>query len=211
MVRKLKEVKVTATLVKMVMKKDTVVFNADAFQLAEGSMLDQLVARLPGVELRGNGQIYVNGRFVSSLLLNGEDFFKGDPSIALQNLPAYTVNQIKVYEKQSDRDKAMGLEKRGEQPLVMDVNLKKQYSVGWMANMDAGGGIEDRYSAKLFGLRFSPRTRLTVYGNLNNITDLSSPDGNGNWNSNVNPVGTIDRHSGGIDLCLLYTSPSPRD
>ena len=202
MVRKLKEVKVTATLVKMVMKKDTVVFNADAFQLAEGSMLDQLVARLPGVELRGNGQIYVNGRFVSSLLLNGEDFFKGDPSIALQNLPAYTVNQIKVYEKQSDRDKAMGLEKRGEQPLVMDVNLKKQYSVGWMANVDAGGGIEDRYSAKLFGLRFSPRTRLTVYGNLNNITDLSSPDGNGNWNSNVNPVGTIDRHSGGIDLLL---------
>ena len=202
MVRKLKEVKVTATLVKMVMKKDTVVFNADAFQLAEGSMLDQLVARLPGVELRGNGQIYVNGRFVSSLLLNGEDFFKGDPSIALQNLPAYTVNPIKVYEKQSDRDKAMGLEKRGEQPLVMDVNLKKQYSVGWMANMDAGGGIEDRYSAKLFGLRFSPRTRLTVYGNLNNITDLSSPDGNGNWNSNVNPVGTI---------CLLYASPSPRD
>ena len=84
MVRKLKEVKVTATLVKMVMKKDTVVFNADAFQLAEGSMLDQLVARLPGVELRGNGQIYVNGRFVSSLLLNGEDFFKGNPSIALQ-------------------------------------------------------------------------------------------------------------------------------
>lgn len=71
-----------------------------------------------------------------------------------------------------------------------------------MANVDAGGGIEDRYNAKLFGLRFSPRTRLTVYGNLNNITDLSSPDGNGNWNSNVNPVGTIDRHSGGIDLLL---------
>ena len=51
----------------------------------------------------------------------------------------------------------MGLEKRGEQPLVMDVNLKKQYSVGWMANVDAGGGIEDRYSAKLFGLSlFTP-------------------------------------------------------
>ena len=76
-----------------------------------------------------------------------------------------------------------------------------------MANMDAGGGIEDRYSAKLFGLRFSPRTRLTVYGNLNNITDLSSPDGNGNWNSNVNPVGTIDRHSGGIDLLLQDKTP----
>lgn len=201
-VRKLKEVNVTATLVKMVMKKDTMVYNADAFLLAEGSMLDQLVSQLPGVELRDNGQIYVNGRFVSSLLLNGEDFFKGNPSMALQNLPAYTVNQIKVYEKQSDRDKTLGLEKRGEQPLVMDVNLKKQYSVGWMANVDAGGGIENRYSAKLFGLRFSPRTRLTVYGNLNNITDLSSPNSNGNWGSNVNPVGTIDRHSGGIDLLL---------
>lgn len=200
MSRKLQEVKVTATLVKMVMKKDTVVYNADAFQLAEGSMLDQLVAQLPGVEIRENGQIFVNGKFVSSLLLNGEDFFKGNPSVALQNLPSYTVNQIKVYEKQSDRDMAMGLEKRGEQPLVMDVQLKKQYNVGWMLNTDVGAGIDQRYAAKLFGMRFSPKTRLSFFGNFNNLTDISSVNGKGEWINYNDPIGTIDRIYGGAEL-----------
>ena len=76
----------TATKVKFYNKGDTLVFNADAFELAEGSMLDALVSQLPGVELKKNGQIYVNGRFVENLLLNGKDFFKGDNSIMLDNL-----------------------------------------------------------------------------------------------------------------------------
>ena len=68
-------------------KKEELWLNADAFQLSNGSMLDELIRRLPGVQLKGN-QITVNGKFVSSLLVNGSDFFKGDPAIALQNLPA---------------------------------------------------------------------------------------------------------------------------
>lgn len=124
MTRKLKEVEVKATLVKMVMKGDTMVYNAAAFQLAQGSMLDELVRQLPGVRLE-NGQITVNGRFVSSLMLNGEDFFKGNPKIALDNLPAYMVDKVKVYERQNDRDRALDIKKMGEEPLVMDVNLKK--------------------------------------------------------------------------------------
>lgn len=74
--KKLGEVVVTATKVKFYNKGDTLVFNADAFELAEGSMLDALVSQLPGVELKENGQIYVNGRFVENLLLNGKDFFQ---------------------------------------------------------------------------------------------------------------------------------------
>ena len=81
----------------MVMHGDTVVYNADAFQLAEGSMLDALVERLPGVELRDNGVITHNGRPVSELLVNGKDFFRGDPTVALDNLPPYMVDKVKVY------------------------------------------------------------------------------------------------------------------
>ena len=95
------------------MKGDTMVYNAAAFQLAQGSMLDELVRQLPGVRLE-NGQITVNGRFVSSLMLNGEDFFKGNPKIALDNLPAYMVDKVKVYERQNDRDRALGIKKMGE-------------------------------------------------------------------------------------------------
>lgn len=202
MTRELKEVVVKATLVKMVMKGDTVVYNAAAFQLARGSMLDELVRQLPGVRLSENGQITVNGRFVSSLMLNGEDFFKGDPKIALDNLPAYMVDKVKVYERQNDRDKALGIKKIGEEPLVMDVNLKKQYSIGWIANADAGYGTNDRYGARFFGLRFSPQTRLSLYGNFNNINDMRTSDTYGRWNAKSVPEGTTDRQSGGMDLLV---------
>ncbi|MDE6303226.1 MAG: hypothetical protein K2M01_00235, partial [Paramuribaculum sp.] len=84
--RQLEEVTVKDSKLKMVMKGDTIVYNADAFALAGGSMLDGLISQLPGVELKGNGQIYVNGKFVSELLVYGENFFKGAPKIALENL-----------------------------------------------------------------------------------------------------------------------------
>ena len=90
---------VTATKVKLYTKGDTLVFNADAFQLAEGSMLDGLIRQLPGAELKDDGRILINGKLVESLLLNGDDFFKGNNKIMLDNLPSYMVNQVKVYEK----------------------------------------------------------------------------------------------------------------
>lgn len=153
----MKEVAVNATMVRMVYKGDTLVYNA-AFKTAQGSMLDRLIAMLPGFELHPNGQIFVNGRQVSSLLINGEDFFKGKPSVALNNLPAYMVDKVKVYEKMSDRDKALGMDKTryAQLPLVVDVNLKKEYSIGWIANATAGYGTDNHYVGKAFALRFSP-------------------------------------------------------
>lgn len=87
------EATVTASKIRMVVKGDSLVYNADAFQLSEGTMLDGLIKRLPGFELR-DGQITVNGQYVSSLLVNGEDFFRGDPRVALENLPAYAMLQV---------------------------------------------------------------------------------------------------------------------
>ena len=95
----LNEATVTASRIMMVMKGDTLVYDANAFQLAEGSMLDELIRQLPGVRLESGGRITVNGHFVSSLLVNGKDFFNGDPKVALQNLPAYMVNKVKTYQK----------------------------------------------------------------------------------------------------------------
>ena len=95
----LQEVQVTASKVMFYYRGDTLVYNADAFQLAEGSMLDALIKQMPGVELKKNGQIYHNGKFVKSLLLNGKEFFRGDNTVMLDNLPAYTVKEVKVYDR----------------------------------------------------------------------------------------------------------------
>ena len=98
----LDEFTVKATKIKMVVRGDTVVYNADAIQMSTGSMLDALIEQLPGVELKDNGVIMYNGKQIASLLVNGKDFFKGDPRVALDNLPAYMVNEVKVYERETD-------------------------------------------------------------------------------------------------------------
>ena len=151
-VRQLREVVVTATKVKFYNKGDTLVYNADAFQLSEGSMLDALIRQMPGAELKSDGRIYVNGKFVESLLMNGKDFFKGNNQIMLDNLPTYMVNNVKVYEKQSKTSEFLGHDV-DKKSLVIDVNLKKQYSISWMGNMELGSGLQNRYLARLFAMR----------------------------------------------------------
>ncbi len=192
-------VTVTASKVKMVMHGDTIVYNADAFKLSNGSMLDELIRRLPGAQLKGN-QIMVNGRFVSSLLVNGTDFFKGNPAVALQNLPAYTVNKLKVYEKKDEMVALMGDKSRtGELPLVMDVNLKRQYMKGVLANADLGYGTHDRWMTRLFALRYTKASRIGMFANLNNVNDTRSPGINGDWNPTQQSDGLTTQRSLGLD------------
>ena len=182
------EVVVTATKIKMVMRGDTIVYNADAFQLSQGSMLDALIEQLPGAQLKENGMITVNGKHISSLLVNGRDFFKGDPKIALENLPAYMVNKVKVYEQQTDYEKMTG-KKDIERPLVMDVNLKKEYSIGWIANAEAAYGTEDKYLGRLFAMRFTDCSRLAFFGNVNNTNDTRRAGSRGDWTPSYLPNG----------------------
>ena len=197
----LDEITVSATKIRMVMGKDTVVFNASEFQLAQGSMLDGLVRQLPGVQLDGS-RITVNGRFVSSLLVNGEDFFKGDPSVALQNLPAYMVNKVKVYERTPDHAYITGIDSLKEYPLVMDVRLKREYAKGWIANAEAAYGTNDRYMGRVFGMRFSEVSRFAIFGNFNNANDTREPGSSGNWNPAWQASGLTDMQYGGADLLL---------
>ena len=198
---KLGEAKVQASKILMVMKGDTLVYNADVLRMAAGTMLENLISELPGVQLDPHGQIFVNGRKVESLLLNGKDFFRGDPLVALQNLPSYMVDKVKVYDKAGDDAylKKMG----GSSEYVMDVHLKKQYSIGWIGNIEAGYGTEDRYLARALGIRFSDHSRISVFGNLNNLNDTRIPGSNGTWTTgNEVTSGLQTLRSGGLDLLI---------
>ncbi|MBQ7966844.1 MAG: hypothetical protein IJ290_02890 [Bacteroidaceae bacterium] len=193
----LDEVVVKASKVKMVFRGDTIIYNADAFRLSDGSMLDALIEQLPGVELKGN-QILVNGRYVESLLVNGKDFFRGDPSVALQNLPAYMVNKVKVYEKEHEDAYITGTLR--EKPLVVDVNLKKEFSTGWVSNVEAGYGTNNRYLGRMFGLLFTDQMRLAMFGNINNTSDTRQPGSRGEWNPSWQASGVTDMKLSGIGL-----------
>ena len=194
----LDEVTIRATKVKMVVRGDTIVYNADAFNLAEGSMLDALISRLPGTQLTSDGRIYVNGKFIQSLLVNGRDFFAGNPKIALENLPAYTVNKVKVYHKEGQLSRMMG-KKMGDETYVMDVNLKKEYSTGYMANTEAGAGSKSRFIGKLFGMKMNDVERIGAFANVNNLNDNQRAGLDGNWDSTEDPTGVQTTRNAGLN------------
>ena len=198
-VRTLDEFTVKTSKVKFYNKGDTLVYNADAFMLPEGSMLDALIKQLPGVEIREGGNIYVNGRFVESLLLNGKDFFKKDKNVMLENIGVYTVKDVAVYEKQDEMTEILG--KRGdiEKDYVMDVRLKKEFNVGSIINAQAGGGTSSTYLGRLFALRYTDNSRLALYGNANNINMESNLSEYAQEYDNYGSYGLTTKANGGID------------
>lgn len=200
MVRELKEVSVVGTRIKMVVRGDTLVYDAAAFQLSEGSMLDALVSQLPGVALDNQGRITVNGKFVSSLLVDGKDFFSGDPNIALKNLPAYIVKNIKVYNRQKEFNrKSPGMQT--EEDIVMDVRLKKQYQQGFLANLEGGYGSGNKYQGRIFALEYARNGRIGFFANVNNINNDSRGPGlwDENWRENRSNDGDRRIVKAGID------------
>ena len=189
----LEEVVVTASKVQLVWHGDTLVYNADAFNIPQGSMLDGLIRQLPGVTLKDNGEILVNGRRVDYLTLNGTDFFKGNNKMMLENLPYYTVKNIKVYDRSTDVSQFLGYDV-DKKDYVMDVVLKREYSVGLTTNAEVGGGTKERWLARLFGLRFTDHSRLTVFGNSNNINETGRPGESGEWKT-ADPINGMTTHT----------------
>lgn len=196
--RMLNEITVTSTKIKFYNKGDTIVYNADAFQLAEGSMLDALIAQLPGAELSTDGQIKVNGQFVESLLLNGKEFLDGNNNLMLENIGAYTVNTIQVYEGQTP-DAKRRKDISAPKVLTMDVRLKKEYNMGWLINAQAGYGTEDRYLGKLFANWFNTTTRVSLIANVNNLNDNRKPGRNDTWTPDMMPDGTKEYRMTTVD------------
>lgn len=207
----LSEATVTASRILMVTKGDTIEYNAAAFRMQNGSMLDGLIRALPGVKLDENGKITVNGEFVSSLLVNGRDFFSGDPRVALHNLPAYTVNKVQVYRKNehAERDgRERSQEEKERDPLVMDVRLKREYAQGWISNYELAGGTnlkggwDERWLARLFAMRYTNHSTLAFYANANNLNDDAAPGSKGEWKKADPADGEKKTYTAGISLDL---------
>ena len=191
----LDEVVVTASIVKIAYKGDTIEVNANAFNIPEGSMLSGLVGSIPGCELKPNGEILMNGRRVDYLLLNGKEFFRGDNSVMLDNLPYYIVHKLQFYEKEDKEKHASALHK----DYVMDVTLKRDYQTGTVGNTELAGGTSNRWLARTFNLRFTNNSRLCIFGNANNVNQTNKPNRDGDWTATTQ-TGELTTKRLGIDL-----------
>ncbi|MBR1667460.1 MAG: hypothetical protein IJ693_04160 [Bacteroidaceae bacterium] len=190
----LDEVVVTTTKIKMFYRGDTLIYDATAFNLPDGSMLDDLIRQMPGVTMNDGGEIFVNGKKVDELLLNSRSFFGGNKQILLENLPYYTVKHIKVYHKKDKRDEVMGRDDAPKQ-YVMDVNLKQEYQRGYIANVEGAMGTHSRWLGRMFGLGFTDLYRFTLLGNVNNVNETQHIGKTGNWTPDRRPRSLITTRS----------------
>lgn len=201
----LDEVNVVASKIKFYHRGDTLVYNADAFVLPEGSMLDGLLEQLPGVKLDESGVITVNGKRVDFLLLDGKEFFSHDRRLMLKNIAHYTIKNVEVYE--SD-DRRFSTGNKNDMKLLMDVKLKKDYSQGFMGNIEGGYGTSERYLGRLFGAYFNRYLSLGIIGNTNNLNDERRPGQQGSWNPGKLSAGERKVSTGA--LTYNYTAPDKK-
>ena len=181
----LKEAVIEAQMAQVQISEDTVIFNAETFRVAEGSMLEELIRKLPGYEVESDGTVKYNGKTVSKILVDGKEFFSEDKSIAMKNLPASMVKKVKSYEKKSDLAEITGIDD-GEEELVLDLTVKEDAKKGWFSNIDLGYGrptqeveydIHNLYTVKGMVNRFADKEHYSVILSTNNINDRGFPGG----------------------------------
>lgn len=154
----------------VVTEGDTTVFNASAYRVPDGSMLEDLVKQLPGGEIDSDGKLLIHGKEVKKILVDGKEFFSDDPQAALKNLPVEMVEKLKAYERQSDLARLTGIDD-GEEEMILDLSVKKKMKQGWMENFMGGAGNKERYELANTLNRFRDNSQMTVIANLNNTNN----------------------------------------
>ena len=179
----IQEAIVVANIPKMVIKDDTVVYNADAFRVPEGSVIEALVEVLPGAKIDDDGKITVNGKEVKKFKLDGRDFMTGNNDAVMKNLPSYVIDKVKAYDEKSDLSRMTGVDD-GNDDFVLEFTTKRSARNGIQANPDLGIGTDQRYGVRLTAMKPFGAMRYTFMGNANNVNDrnFSGRGGRGRGN-----------------------------
>ena len=178
----LEEVKILAAATPVVVKEDTLVYNAEAFRVADGAVLEDLVKKLPGAQLSRDGKLMVNGKEIKKVLVDGREFFSDDPKVSLKNLPANMVENLKTYNKKSDSSLSTGTDDDDDET-VLDLTVKKGMKNGWMGNFTGGAGHDlyevhpdFRYELGANLSRFKENSNFSVISSFNNVNSTGFTD-----------------------------------
>ena len=179
---------VTAIGNPIIVKKDTMEYSAASFKTSDNDMLEELLKKLPGVEVGADGSITANGETITKVMIDGKEFFLDDPQLATKNIPAKIIEKVRVVEKKSEQAEFTGIDD-GDEETVIDLSVKPGMMDGWFGNAMAGGGHDLRgkyegtgdwrYQAAGMAGRFSENSQISIILNANNtnnrgFNDLSS-------------------------------------
>lgn len=194
----IQEVVVKGETTPIEVKKDTIVYNANAFKTQPSDVVEDLLRQMPGVEVEDDGTIVAQGETVEKVTVDGKDFFGNDPTIATKNLPAKAIDKVEFFDKKSDRAEFSGVDD-GERTKTMNLELKENYKKGFFGNTEVGGGYENgaeeaRYKLRGNINRFSKKSQISIIGNLNNINEQGFSTGD--YFSFMSSMGNMGRRGG---------------
>jgi len=164
----LNEVVISAERPPVIVRKDTIEFNAESFKTLPSAVVEDLLKKLPGVAIAADGSIQVNGKTVSRILVDGKEFFGGDQQIATKNLPANIIDKVQVVEDKQAKRRAPDLT-AAEIPQIINLKLKKAIKKGAFGKLYAGGGLKELYQAGGLMNFFRDTTQVSILAYGNNI------------------------------------------
>ena len=172
----LKEAVVVGLKSPITVKEDTIEFNADTYKTQANAVVEDLLKRLPGVEVGSDGKITANGKEVKKILIDGKEFFSDDPTVASKNIPAEMINKLQVIDRKSDLARLTGVDD-GDDETVINLSVKKGMNNGWFGTVNAGYGTDDRYAGNVMINHFRDGNQFTILGGGNNVNNLGFGDG----------------------------------
>jgi hypothetical protein len=201
---------VSATGNPIIVKKDTIEYNASSYKISDDNVLEDLLKKLPGVEVDENGTITANGETITKITIGGKTFFLDDPQLASKNIPAKLVDKVKVVKKKSEQAEFTGIDD-GEDETVIDLSVKPGMMNGVFGNAMAGGGYDIpssgeytpfkdhfRWQGAFMGGRFTEDSQISVIANANNTNNRGFNDLSGSMmNSMMGGGGGMGRGGGG--------------
>ena len=218
----LEAARVTAVGNQMIVKKDTVEYTASLFKTSDNDMLEELLKKLPGVEVDSDGTITANGETITKVMIDGKEFFLDDPQLATKNIPAKIIEKVKVVEKKSDQAEFTGIDD-GDEETVIDLSIKPGMMDGWFGNAMAGGGHDIRqkgyysaenpwykdgwrYQGAMMAGRFGKKSQLSIILNANNTNNRGFNDMAGSMMQTMRGARGMGRGVGGWSRNGITTS-----
>lgn len=178
----LRETEVTAVRAEVKVMQDTVEYNADSYKTQPNAVVEDLLKRLPGVEVGSDGKITAQGKEVTKILVDGKEFFSDDAKVASRNIPVDMVDKLQVIDRKSDLARLTGVDD-GEDETVINLTVKKGMKQGWFGNATVGYGTNGRYSGNMMVNRFVNDNQFSIVADANNINEMSfSMPGSGRFN-----------------------------
>jgi hypothetical protein len=191
-------------------KGDTIEYIADSFKTKDGANVEDLLKRLPGLQVNKNGEITAQGEKVEKILVDGEEFFSDDPKVITKNLQANAIDKVQVFDKKSDQAEFTGIDD-GEKIKTINLELKEDKKKGFFGKLEAGGGPGSTGRGGMFENQaminqFKGKRQLSAFGIMSNTgtiglgwEDKDKYSGSGNTNVEVNEDGGITQYWNGDD------------